>query len=62
MVYLVLQLLQDVKENLNADKCEFLQQSITFVGNKVSNEGIAPDNEKVTPKTEMPTPSCVTEF
>ena len=58
----VLQRLQDIGATLNIDKCEFFKKSITFVGHKVSGEGIQADEKKVKAIKEMPAPTNTTEL
>jgi hypothetical protein len=58
----VLQRLQDMGATLNIDKCEFMQDSITFVGHKITKNGISPDEKKVLAIKNMPVPTNVTEL
>ena len=53
-LFLVLQRLQDIVAVLNINKCEFFEKSITFVGHKVSEEGIQADEKKAKAMKELP--------
>ena len=55
----VLQKLQDAGVTLNADKCEFMKESITFVGHTVSKDGVSADPDKIKAIREMPPPQSV---
>ena len=57
-----LQRLQDIGATLNIDKCEFMQPSITFVGHKITGEGIHADDRKVKAIKLMPAPTNITEL
>ena len=57
----VLQRLKAAKVTLNAEKCQFAQASIRFLGQIVSQDGIQPDPGKIRAITEMPPPKNVTE-
>ena len=43
--------------NLQPDKCEFLWKEVTYVGHKLTTEGLLPDSEKVAAVKEFPTPT-----
>lgn len=53
-------LLQRVQKNglkLNKAKCQFVIQEITFLGDKLSAQGIEPDKDKINAILEMPWPT-----
>ena len=54
----VMQRLQEINLHLNIKKCEFRVNSISFVGNVFTADGLQVDPEKVKAIREMPTPTC----
>ena len=42
---------------LNKEKCKFAISEVTFIGHKLTPEGIHPDPEKVKVSREMPAPT-----
>ncbi|XP_061906727.1 uncharacterized protein K02A2.6-like isoform X2 [Entelurus aequoreus] len=55
----VLKKLQEEGLTLNGEKCEFSKNSITFLGHRVSVDGVTPDIEKIKAIQEMPAPTDV---
>ncbi|KAK2139887.1 hypothetical protein LSH36_1576g00005 [Paralvinella palmiformis] len=47
---------------LNTNKCQFQVQSISFLGDKLTAEGIQPDNDKVADIRAMPAPKNIDEL
>ena len=47
---------------LNKDKCQFEQTEITFLGHKITSEGIFPDDKKIEAIINMPYPQNVKEL
>ena len=47
---------------LNESKCLFNQSEITFLGHKITSEGISPDPQKVSAIQDMPDPTNVKEL
>ena len=47
---------------LNAEKCEFWKDKLTFLGHIVSKQGISPDPDKLKAIAEIPSPTSVTEL
>lgn len=43
---------------MNAKKCKFAEQEITFLGDKIGQNGVRPDPEKIAGISDMPTPTC----
>ena len=58
----VLQTMQRAGMTLNKDKCQFLQDSIMFLGQLTDKNGIRPDPQKVSAIKDIPTPSNVAEL
>ena len=54
----VLQKIKNSGMKLNKNKCLFAQLSLTFLGHKLSGEGVSPDHTKVKAIQEMPNPEC----
>ena len=42
---------------LHPDKCELLRKQVTYVGHKLTTQGLLPDSEKVAAVREFPTPT-----
>ena len=47
---------------LNRNKCQFQVQSISFLGDKLTAEGIQPDNDKIADSRVMPAPKNIDEL
>ena len=47
---------------LNAEKCQFSQQRITFLGHVIDHNGISPDPKKTTAILAMKPPTSITEL
>ena len=58
---LVLQRLKQVNLKLKPSKCYLLQQSVTFLGHRISQEGITTDPSRTESIRNWPVPSCVKE-
>ena len=61
----LLAVLETVRESglkLNKSKCEFGVQELTYLGEKLSCEGVQPDPRKVEAITNMPRPKNKTEL
>lgn len=58
----VLQRLQKYNITLKEDKCRFFQDSVVYLGHKVSAEGIYPTDIKVKALISAPEPTNVTEL
>ena len=57
----VLQRLKDANLKVKTSKCFLFQTSVSFLGHRVSEEGIATDPEKINKVREWPVPSNLTE-
>lgn len=57
----VLNVLREEKLYANVKKCEFLTESLLFLGNIVSSEGIQVDESKVEVIKNWPTPTTISE-
>lgn len=57
----VMQRLKHARITLNADKCQFTQSAIKFLGHIVNQNGIQADPEKVHAITAMPPPTNISE-
>ena len=53
----IFQRLREVNLKLSPKKCEFFRRKVRYVGNIVSEEGIAPDPDKIDKVKNWPTPS-----
>ena len=53
VLFPILSRLEDSGVTANQDKCEFLKESIVFVGQRVGANGISPDDSKVAAVREM---------
>ena len=42
---------------LQPDKCEFLRKEVTYLGHKLTTQGLLPDSEKVAAVKKFPTPT-----
>lgn len=58
----VLQRLSDAGLRLKRDKCVFMSPSVTYLGHKITAEGISPVEDKVRAVKEAPSPKNVTEL
>jgi len=47
---------------LNAEKCEFWKDKLTFLGHVISKQGISPDPDKLKAIAVIPSPTTVTEL
>jgi len=57
----VLQILSDNKLFANPSKCSFAQSTIEYLGQVISQQGVATDPQKIQTVQHWPTPSCVKE-
>lgn len=62
MLFPILSRLEDSGVTLNKDECEFLKESIVFVGQRVGDNGISPDESKVAAVREMQPPTNIHEL
>ena len=60
--HLCLQAIRKHGLKLRKDKCQFDKTSLTFLGHKISADGIQPDNAKITAITDYPLPTNVKEL
>ena len=58
----VLTRLEDAGARLKREKCEFLLPEITYLGHKISAEGLQPTDDKVKAVTSFPTPRDVAQL
>lgn len=58
----VLEQIKDAGVTLNAEKCQFSQTLITFLGHVIDHYGISPDIQKTAAILAMTSPSSVTEL
>ena len=58
----VLKKLKEVGLKLKPSKCDFLKNSLTYLGHRISEGGIETDDSKSTVICEWPTPKTVTEI
>lgn len=58
----VLERLREYNITLNADKCRFFQESVTYLGHTVTAEGIYPTEAKIRAIVDAPEPTNVTEL
>ena len=61
-LHAVLQRLQDAGLTLKLEKCEFLQDSVTYLGHKLDAEGIRPTEEKTAAIQNAPAPTNVSQL
>ena len=54
---LVLERFKNINLTLNKEKCVFKVKEVTYIGHKLTQEGIKPDNEKVRAINDMPAPT-----
>lgn len=59
---LVLQRLQDNGLRLNLQKCEFLKESVKYLGHIISSKGIQKSQERVEAIVSTPTPTTISEL
>ncbi|CAB0015814.1 unnamed protein product [Nesidiocoris tenuis] len=59
---IVLQRLHDHGLSINVEKCQFLQDSIDFLGYTISSKGISPMKDKVSAIESYPRPKTVAEL
>ena len=52
-----LQRCEDINLTLNREKCEFSMDTIGYIGNQLTAEGVKPDPEKIRAITQMPPPT-----
>ena len=55
-VHAVLERCEKINLTLNKEKCIFKVKEVTYIGHKLTQEGIKPDNEKVRAINDMPAP------
>ena len=53
---------REVGLKLNPKKCQFRAQEITFLGDKITNNGVLPDPKKVEAISNMSRPECKVEL
>ena len=58
----VLERIKTAGITLNAEKCQFSQQRITFLGHVIDHNGISPDPKKTTAILAMKPPTSITEL
>ena len=58
----VLERIKTAGITLNAEKCQFSQQRITFLGRVIDHNGISPDPKKTTAILAMKPPTSITEL
>jgi hypothetical protein len=58
----VLKRLSEAGLTLNRDKCLFRESEITFLGHRISSEGIAPDPTKIVAISKLPRPKNAKEL
>jgi hypothetical protein len=58
----ILELLRQAGLRLKLTKCEFFQQSVTYLGNIISSEGLSPDPEKSKAILDWPQPRTKTDI
>ena len=58
----VLERIKEAGATLNAEKCQFSQTQITFLGHVINHHGISPDPRKTAAILAMTLPSSVTEL
>ena len=56
-LHLVLDRCKKINFKLNKEKCVFKVKEVTYIGHKLTQEGIKPDNEKVCAINDMPAPT-----
>ena len=61
-LYMAMNQVQQAGVTLNAEKCEFWKDKLTFLGHIVSKQGISPDPDKLKAIAEIPSPTTVTEL
>ena len=47
---------------LQPDKCEFLRKEVTYLGHKLTTEGLLPDSDKVKDVKQFPTPTNIRQL
>ena len=55
-LFSVLQKLQDAGKTLNPEKCEFMKNSIAYIGHNISKERVSADSNNAIAITELPHP------
>lgn len=53
--------IQEANLRLQPDKCEFLRKEITFLGHRITDQGIKPDQNKIKTVKDYPRPTKVKE-
>ena len=61
-LYEVFSRLQQANLKINSQKCQFFRKSVTFLGHKVSHEGISTDPEKTNSIRNWPIPTDTHEL
>ena len=61
-LWAVLERIKDAGITLNAEKCQFSQTRIIFLGHVIDHHGISPDPQKTAAISAMKPPSSVTEL
>ena len=56
-VHAVLERCEKINLTLNKEKCVFKVKEVTYIGHKLTQEGIKPDDEKVRSINDMPAPT-----
>ena len=54
----VLNKAREVNLKLNPEKCVFGMEELTFIGDKITQDGVKPDQAKVSAINNFPTPEC----
>ena len=61
-LYMAMSQIQQAELTLNAEKCEFWKDKLTFLGHIISKQSISPDPDKLKAIAEIPSPTTVTEL
>jgi len=56
-VHAVLDRCEKINLTLNKEKCVFKVKEVTYIGHKLTQEGIKPDDEKIRAISDMPAPT-----
>lgn len=57
----IFEILREAKLTLKLEKCEFIKESITYLGHELTFHGISPGEIKVAAINNFATPACVTD-
>lgn len=58
----VLQRCEESNLTLKQEKCEFMQETVDFIGNKLNKEGLSPQEDKIEAIHKAPEPINVHEL